>query len=304
MEEAKSVDLSIVIVSYNVNDYLIKCLDSIYSFLSNSINFEIIIVDNDSKDESPEVIEKKFKNVLLIKNNFNAGFPAANNQAFRIAKGDFILMLNPDTELTDDSINKLYQFLKSDSSISIAGPKVLNTDGSLQQSVWRLPTIGHVFAESFHLKHIIKNKYFNNLNPNQTTLVDSVSGCCLMFRKDLFEKIGMLDENLFWIEDVDFCYRAKLKNLKTAYYPLSQIFHHSGKSVKANYNFAYYNKIFNFIKYYKKHFSFFQFLIVWIISFVHVFYKIILFGILAPFKSVAASKAKAYLYTFKFFFHK
>ncbi|MFA6922743.1 MAG: glycosyltransferase family 2 protein [Bacteroidales bacterium] len=299
MEEVETVDLSIVIVSYNVKDYLIKCLDSIYKYISNSINFEIIVVDNNSKDTSPDIIEEKFNKTILIKNNYNAGFPAANNQAFKIAKGNFILMLNPDTELFDDSVNKLFLYIKSNTDISIIGPKILNTDGSLQQSMWRFPTIKHIFAESFYLKNLIKDKYYKDIN--QIIDVNSLSGAVLMFRKELFNIIGMLDENLFWIEDVDFCYRTRQSNHRVVYYPEAQILHHIGQSAKKNYNVSIYNQIFNKINFFKKHNSTFQYFIVWVISFIHVFYKIILFFLIALFKNIYYKKAKAYLFTFKFF---
>ena len=114
----------------------------------------------------------------------------------------------------------------------------------------------------------------------------------------------MLDENLFWIEDVDFCFKAKQKNMRVVYYPEANVVHHSGKSVIKNYNVAYYNKIFNFIKYYKKHYSVFQYIIVWLISFIQVIYKLLLFWALSPLNNIYFKKAKAYSYTFKHFFTK
>lgn len=303
MKEDKKIDLSIVIVSYNVKDYLIKCLDSIYRFISHPIHFEIIIVDNCSNDNSPDIIKNIFENIILLKNNINAGFPAANNQAFKIAKGDYILMLNPDTELIDDSINKLFHYFKNNVNISIIGPKLLNTNGSLQNSICRFPTIKYILFESFYLKPFIKDKYYKDKTIEQIFDVDSLSGAALMFKKELLTQIGMLDENLFWIEDIDFCYRAKMNNLKVVYYPETQVKHHVGQSAKKNYNVSIYNQIFNKIKFFKKHKTKLQYNIVWIISCIHVMYKIIIFTLLSPFGKIYFRKAKAYLFTIKFFFN-
>jgi len=296
------VDISIVIVSYNVREFVHNCLKSVYEFFDKTIVKEVILVDNNSNDNTVEFVAKEFPEVKIIKNTTNNGFPIANNQAFEICSGEYILMLNPDAELINTSINKLFYYLKEHRDIAIIGPKVLNTDRSLQQSIWRFPTIKYIFADSFYLRFLIKDKYYKDKTFNEIIDVDSVSGSVLMFRKDLMDSIGMLDENLFWIEDVDFCFKAKKKNLRVVYFPETTVVHHLGKSVLKNYNVAYYNKIFNYIKYYKKHYSAFKYVVVWCISFVQVLYKLILFWILAPFNKVSFLKAKATFYTFKKFF--
>ncbi len=298
------IDISIVIVSYNVKEFVHNCLTSVFEFFDKTIIKEVIVVDNNSADKTVEHIEKEFPQVIIVKNLTNKGFPGANNQAFKLCKGEYILMLNPDAELIDNSINKLFYFLRNNPHISIIGPKVLNTDRSFQQSIWRFPKIKYIFADSFYLKFLNKDKYYKDKNLSQTFDVDSVSGSVLMFKRDLINDIGMLDENLFWIEDVDFCFKARQKNLRVVYYPETAIVHHLGKSVRKNYNVAYYNKIFNYIKYYKKHHSVFQYFIVWVISFFQVIYKLILFWLFSPFKTIYYKKAKAYLYTFRFFFLK
>lgn len=298
------IDISIVIVSYNVKEFVRKCLQSLLEYIDQTIAIEVVLVDNNSTDKTVELVKKEFPQVNIIKNITNKGFPSANNQAFKLCKGEYILMLNPDAEIIDGSFNKLFYYLNNNPDISIIGPKILNTDRSFQQCIWRFPTIKRIFAESFYLKFLIKNQYYKEKDFNQIFDVDSVSGSALMFRKNLIDKIGMLDENLFWIEDVDFCYKAKQKNCRIVYYPEAKVVHHSGKSVIKNYNVAYFNKIFNFIKYYKKHHSAFQYYVVWFISFIQVIYKVLLFWVLAPFKNIYFKKAKAYLFTLKFFFVK
>ena len=296
------MDLSIIIVSYNVKKFIIDCLTSIYENIDASILVEVIVIDNNSIDGSIEAINEKFPQVQVIKNNYNAGFPAANNQGFKIAKGDYIFMLNPDTEIIGDAIQGLLYYLKSNTDVSIIGPKLLNSDKSLQQSFWRFPSIKHIFAESFYLKFLLSDKLYKEANVNCIFEVDSVSGAALMFRRKLMDTLGILDENLFWIEDVDFCFRAKQNKEKIIYFPNVQIIHHSGKSVKSNYNVAYYNKIFNNIKYFKKHHSTFQFILVWLICLFQVIYKVILFWTLSPIYKTSYYKAKAYSYTLKYFF--
>jgi GT2 family glycosyltransferase len=128
-------EVSVIIVSYNVKQLLFTCLDTLYKF-NSILNFEVIVIDNESKDGSVQMVKESFPNVHLIENNFNAGFSGANNQGMRIAKGEFIFLLNPDTEFLDDSLVKLVTFTKSQPEISLVAPKLLNSDHSLQISVW------------------------------------------------------------------------------------------------------------------------------------------------------------------------
>ena len=146
MEKTK---VSIVIVNYNVKDLILKCLHSIIKFSSNLNELEIIVVDNNSSDDSVSVIKKTFPEVFVIENNINVGFPVANNQAFKIAKGEFIFMLNPDTEFLDDAIPQLSAFLEENPTTALVAPKLLNTDRSLQRSFWRFPRIKYIVADDF-----------------------------------------------------------------------------------------------------------------------------------------------------------
>jgi N-acetylglucosaminyl-diphospho-decaprenol L-rhamnosyltransferase len=296
------IDVSIVIVNYNVKEYILRCIQSIYTTIGTAITFEIIVVDNNSTDGSIEAIEKDFKEVRIIKNLENAGFPAANNQGFKIANGDKIMMLNPDTEIVENAIARLALYLDSNPDVALVAPKLLNTDGSLQHSVWRFPSVKYIFAEMFYLKNLIKDKYYADKDLNITQRIDSASGAAMMFRKELVDVVGMLDEKLFWIEDVEFCYRIKKHDFNIAYLPEALVIHHIGQSAKKNYNVSIYNQIFNKIKFYRKHHSRGSLFVVKTLSFIHALYKWITFWIVSPFKTIYFRKAKAYSYTLKKFF--
>ncbi|PJC62100.1 MAG: glycosyl transferase family 2 [Flavobacteriales bacterium CG_4_9_14_0_2_um_filter_32_27] len=288
------IDISIIIVSYNVKDLLKKCLLSIQKYATNTI--EIIVVDNDSKDGTIELIKTQFPNTIIIANQKNNGFPKANNQAFRIAKGKYIFMLNPDTELIDNALKKLITQLET-TSIDIIAPKLLNTDLSLQDSVWRNPSIGSFLAETFHMKFLCKKKYYLDQDKSQPFEAESFSGAAILFRREVLDRIGLLDEKLFWIEDIDFCYRAKKASLKLVYYPNAEIIHHIGQSAKNNYNISLSNQVFNKIKFFKKHHSKTKWGIVVFFSFVHCLFKFFIFLALSPFSITYYRKAKAYAYT-------
>ncbi len=291
------IDISIVIVNYNVKELLINSLLSIEKYSKSDNSYEIIVVDNDSKDGSVEIILSQFPKVILIENKYNAGFPKANNQAFEIAKGNYIFMLNPDTEFIDDALGKLFQFMETNQDVSIVGPELLNTDGSHQQSVWRFPTLFNIFCEMHYLRALLKYKNYNDKNLQKPFIADSLSGAAIFFRKELIPQIGMLDETMFWIEDVEFCYRATQKGLKCIYLSQVKIIHHVGQSAKKNYKISLSNQIFNKIKYFKKHHNPLSHIAVVILSFYHVLFKLITFALLSPYSVIYRRKAIAYAYT-------
>lgn len=289
------IDVSIVVVNYNVKDLLIKCIKSIYRY--RVTGFEVILVDNNSTDGSVEAVREKFKDVIIIENKHNAGFPAANNQGFKMAQGNYICMLNPDTEITDDAISGLFNYLNLNKDVAAVCPMLLNTDLSIQQSVWRFPNMGYIFCEMFYLHRIIGSKFYTDKDFNCSFEADSASGAAIMFRHELLHSVGMLNEYLFWIEDVDFCYRLKKAGYKLMYFPQAKIIHHSGQSAKKNYVVSISNMIFNKIKFYKVHHSEFKAFILSLVSFVYCIIKFIVFLVLSPFNVIYLRKARAYLYT-------
>jgi hypothetical protein len=289
--------VSVIIVNYNVKDWILSCLKSLYAYIPETLLIETIVIDNNSSDDSVKSIKNDFPQVIMIENNYNAGFPKANNQGFEIAKGKYILMLNPDTEFLDDSLVKLYHYIENNPDIRLIAPMLLNTDGSRQLSVWRFPELGYIFCETHYLNIFLGKKNYADKDLTQPFEADCFSGSAILFNKNVFDKIEMLDETMFWIEDVEFCYRAKEAGMKLVYYPLAQVKHHIGQSAKKNYKISLSNQIFNKIKFFKKHHNFVEWQLVTILSFYHVLLKLIVFGLLSPFNKIYFKKAKAYLYT-------
>jgi GT2 family glycosyltransferase len=233
------MDISIIIVNYNVKHFVLNCLKTIYNDNNSKLNFETIVIDNNSTDSSIAAIKEFFPQVQLIENKHNAGFPAANNQGFKIAKGNYIFMLNPDTELQDDALFKLFDFMENNSSIDIIAPMLLNSDFSFQSNVWRYPTFWSIFCEMHYLNFFLGSKNYKDKDFSLSFEAESFSGAAIFFRQEVLTKIGLLDETMFWIEDVDFCYRANQASLKLLYYPKSKIVHHIGQSAKKTIKFHY-----------------------------------------------------------------
>ncbi len=223
------IDLSIIIVSWNTKALLKDCLSSV--FKQKGINFEVWIVDNGSTDGSVEFIkerQKKEKRIFLIENNANLGFAKANNQAFRQirqahckqAQGEYILLLNSDTKIVDNALEKLVTFARSDERIGLVGPRLLNLDGTPQPSVAPFFTLFKVFVWLF------TGDRFLYSSPNKATMVDWLMGAALMAKRQMIEEIGGLDEDFFmYVEEVDWCHRAKKAGWSVWFYPSAQITH-------------------------------------------------------------------------------
>jgi GT2 family glycosyltransferase len=285
------IDVSVVIVSYNIKELLNQCLASLQKFMPRA---EIIVVDNASSDGSLEMLRQNWSSIFLIENKGNVGFPAANNQAFQVATKKYVLMLNPDTQLVDDSFNLAPQYLETHPDIWIIAPQLLNADGSVQRSVARFPSVKYIAAEMFYLDRLLKSKFYREKDFNKEFVVDSAYGAALFFERQLPDKIGMLDERLFWIEDIDFCYRTWKAGGKVQYLPVIKLIHFSGGSAKKNYNVSIRNQIINKVKFYKVHRGVFQLAIVFFISLLNVLVRLVVFSLLAPFKRVFFLKMKAY----------
>jgi N-acetylglucosaminyl-diphospho-decaprenol L-rhamnosyltransferase len=289
--------ISVVIVSYKVKDLLLDCLATLYRTTSQKVAMEVLVVDNASKDGSVEAIREKFPQVLLLANENNAGFPAANNQAFRLAKGKYVFMLNPDTAFSDDAVGLLYQYMEDHRECSLIAPALLNSDGSHQPSVWRHPRFRYLFSETFYLPFWLGEKNYQDKDLSVSIEAECFSGAAILFRREVLDQIGYLDETMFWIEDTEFCFRAFHAGLTLIYYPVAKVTHHSGQSAKKNYNISISNQIYNKIKFYRKHHNRFEQNAVVLLSLIHVIYKIVVFGFLSPVNKTYFRKAKAYCYT-------
>ena len=233
------MDLSIVIVNYNVKEFLQNLLHSIEKASSN-ISKEIIIIDNASDDGSVEVIKDKFPSTKLIENKINVGFGKANNQGLEIARGEHILFINPDCIVSEDTFDKLITFFESNPNCGLAGCKILNSDGSLQLACRRsFPGPWTSFTKVTGLSGLFPNsKIFARYNltyrdENKTYEVDAVSGSFMMMRRDVYKKTGGFDEQFFMYgEDLDLCYRVQKAGYKVFYVHNTQVIHYKGESTK------------------------------------------------------------------------
>lgn len=285
------INLSIIIVNWNAKDLLKDCLYSVYEN-TKELNYEIIIVDNNSSDGSCEMLKEKFlhkSNFTLIENKDNKGFASANNQAIKIAKGTAVLLLNADTLINENVICKTYECLMGDKKLGVVGCKVLNPDGTLQLACRRMaPRPKDAFFKLFGISRLFKNnknltRYnLTNAPEDEFLDVDSVSGCFLMIKSEVIDKIGPLDETFFMYgEEMDWCMRTKKQGYIVRYCPVGTIIHYKGQSskklgTKATYEF--YRAMIIFYNKYNKGESIFLF--DWI-----VYVGIVLLGIVAIIKN-------------------
>jgi GT2 family glycosyltransferase len=255
--------LSIVIVNYNVKYFLEQALYSVKK-ACKGIDAEIIVVDNHSVDGSCEMVKHKFANqVILIENKENVGFSKANNQAIRIAKGEFILLLNPDTVVEEACFSKTIAFMEQTPNAGCVGVKMIDGSGKfLPESKRGLPTPNVAFYKIFGLAALFpKSKRFGKyhlgfLDKNKTHQVDVLAGAFMMLRKTVLDKIGLLDEDYFMYgEDIDLSYRVTKAGYFNYYFPETTIIHYKGESTKktsVNFVFTFYRAMIIFAQ---KHYS-------------------------------------------------
>jgi N-acetylglucosaminyl-diphospho-decaprenol L-rhamnosyltransferase len=236
------VDLSIVIVSWNVRDLLRACLQSAVSGLrSAAVNgarlaAEIIVVDNASTDGSVEMVRAEFPDARLMVNAINRGYTGGNNDGIAAATGRHVLILNPDTEIVGDALAALVQYADAHPEVGVIGPQLLNPDGSVQSSRRRFPTLMTGLFESTWLQSLtppsVLHGYFvKDRSDTETQKVDWVVGACLLVRREVIAQVGALDEGFFmYSEEIDWCRRIKQAGWKVVYLPAAQVIHHAGKS--------------------------------------------------------------------------
>ena len=231
------MDLSCIIVNYYSSSSLKNCLESVYQTIKK-ISFEVIIVDNSQNDKGMTSLKESYPQIRVIQNDTNVGFARANNQAALSAQGKTLLFLNPDTILADQAIEEMIAHLESNPDIGALGPKVLNTDGSLQYSCRRFPTLMTGFFNRYSLlsRWFPGNRFtvqylMKDFNHDENKEVDWLSGCCLMVPLAVFEKAGGFDEHYFLFnEDVDLCRTIGQNGYKVMYFPGAKIKHHISTS--------------------------------------------------------------------------
>ena len=233
------MEVSVIIVNYNVRQFLENALTSIRRAMEG-LEGEVIVVDNASDDGSTEMVKAKFPDVILIENRKNLGFATSNNIALRRARGKYLLLINPDTIVQEDTLRVMLAFFAETPDAGLAGCKILNPDGSLQLACRRTyPTPWVAFTKTFGLSSLFPGsrlfgKYnLTFLNENETYPVDAVSGSFMMVTREVLEAVGGLDESFFMYgEDLDWCYRVTQAGFKVYYVHGTKIVHYKGESTR------------------------------------------------------------------------
>ncbi len=254
--------LSIIIVNYNVKYFLEQCLIAVQNACAD-IEAEVFVVDNNSSDDSMEMVRNRFPQVILIANKDNKGFSAANNQAIKQANGKYILLLNPDTVVEEQTFQKVCAFMDAHDDAGGLGVQMIDGKGNfLPESKRGLPTPAVAFYKIFGLSKLFPNSktfgryHLGYLDKNKTHIVDVLSGAFMLIRKSVLDKIGLLDEDYFMYgEDIDLSYRITKAGFKNYYFPETRIIHYKGESTKkstVNYVIVFYRAMAIFAK---KHFA-------------------------------------------------
>jgi len=228
--------LSIIIVSWNVREDLVRCLRSIEENQPRA-EFEIIVVDNASSDGTIDNIKSNFPGVTIIANKENRGFATGNNQGIKKSRGQYLLFLNPDTIVHPLSLDVLMNFMDGNSKAGACGPKLLNEDGMTQPSTRRFPTFrGALYRHTaFRFLRIFRSEYekllMKDFDYDREMDVDEVTGAALMVRRSVIDRVGCMDESFFmYYEEVDLCYRIKQAGWRIVFVPEAVITHSGGRS--------------------------------------------------------------------------
>ncbi len=283
------MQLSIIILNYNVRYFLELCVISVQKAIQN-INAEIIVVDNNSSDESCEMMKTRFPKIKLIENKENSGFPKGNNIGVDVAKGEYICILNPDTVVAEDTFSKILNPKNWKPNIGIIGCKLIDGTGNfLPESKRGVPTPFVAFTKIFGLYKIsnLFGKYYaQHLSENQSGKVDVLVGAFMIMKRELYQEIGGFDENCFmYSDDIDLSYRISQKGYSNYYFHETSVIHYKGEStIKDGTYMKRFQEAMNF--FYKKHFE--------ISFFFAVFMKIgiVLFSFIKKFQGKRKSKVE------------
>jgi GT2 family glycosyltransferase len=239
MAQSKQIDLSVVIVNYNVEHFLNLCLDSVFA-ASKNIAIEVIVVDNASIDSSVKMLHEKHPNVHLIANKNNVGFGKANNQGVKIAKGNYVCILNPDTIVSTSTFDQFIELYKSNDKLGISGPKMIDGSGHfLLESKRGLPTLWAASSKTlglFKISSFFFGQYYNlRLDENKKGKTDVLVGAFMFMRKSLYDQLKGFDENFFMYgEDIDLSHRSLKLGYTNYYFPEAKSIHFKGESTPKN----------------------------------------------------------------------
>ncbi len=242
MQKTKTIDLSVVILSFNTKDLTRKCLETIFASKLGMFSMEVIVCDNGSTDTSVEIIRKEFPQVILIENKKNLGFAAGNNPGIRRAKGRYILLLNTDTEVPTNTLSVMLEFMYEHPDVGASTCKLLLPDESLDPACHRgFPTPWAAFTYLSGLERLFpRTRLFGEYHQGYKDLtkiheVDCIVGAFFLVRREVIKQVGLLDEDYFmYAEDIDWCYRIRQAGWKIMYNPTVSILHKKKQSGRAN----------------------------------------------------------------------
>jgi GT2 family glycosyltransferase len=237
-----AVDLSIVIVNWNTRQLLRECIASVLAN-AGKLAIELFVVDNASSDGSAEMVRNNFPTVKLIENDRNRGFAAANNQALRVARGRFVLLLNSDTIALEDVLEKSVKYLDEHADVAVMGCRVLNPDRTLQPTCFEYPSLLNLFLLTSGLSRLpwprFLGKYqMNGWKRDTERDVDVVTGCYMLVRRAVLPEVGLMDESFFFFgEETDWCRCFRKHGWRVRFAPVGEIIHYGGASAKqSNYH--------------------------------------------------------------------
>ncbi|MFH0793281.1 MAG: glycosyltransferase family 2 protein [bacterium] len=264
------MDLSIVVINLNGKSLLDACLASIKSSV-HRISYEVLVVDNGSRDGSPAMVKAKHPWVRLLVNRVNVGFTRANNQGLSRAKGRYALILNNDTVIRPQAFDRAVEFMDRETNVGAMGLKLLNPDGSIQYSCRRFPSFKTALFNRYSLltrlfpNNVWSREYLmSDFGHKELRDVDWVSGACLMVRREVMEKIGLLDERFFiYNEDVDWCMRIHQAGWRVVFFPDSEVVHFIGQDTNKIPFQSIYTRHRSMYLFYKKHYRI-NFLVDWV----------------------------------------
>lgn len=230
---------SIIIVNWNVRDLLVACLQSVFDHTRLAHGtFEVIVVDNASRDGSVAAVRERFPQVVCIANDENLGFGRANNQAYELCSGKFVLLLNPDTLVLDNAMGRMLELLEAREDVALVGPRLVYGDGRLQRwTAGRFPSVANAAYHYFGLNYLFGrfgpvSSFYLNWDIDRDIEVDWVSGACMVLRRSAIGSRIFDPAYFMYGEDLDLCHRLKSEGQKILYSPASTIVHYHGRSTR------------------------------------------------------------------------
>lgn len=252
--------LSVIVVNWNTGDLLWQCLESIYADLAAG-ETEVFVVDSASTDRSMAVAQEQFPQANYISSPVNVGFGAANNLALRLAQGDYLLLLNPDTLVHPGTISTLLDYMDQHLQVGVSASRLLNPDGSLQYSCSPEPTLRREFLRMFHLGGVRPDGYYamERWDMAAPRPVDVILGACMLLRKTALDQAGLFDEQFFmYSEEVDLCRRVRQAGWEICWVPQARVTHYGGQSTRQMAAEMFVQLYRAKIDYFRKHYGAFQ----------------------------------------------